>query len=385
MACGQTICGQTWRSSNTQSDMDWYEIILTRPTRITLSLTTDFEGAVVGFLLQIDGVHDWPTTEEACQNLVGYVSPFDTHIDQACGTSISVTECYPPGRIFAFVGSIAGQTPVEFECHRYTLKVTCPERPCTEPCCLPDGSCANLSGPECDRPGPSGRPTANSGNGLGPGTSCADDFLACQIGCATATPIDCNTIIPINNCDVYTQPGDAGHPRCLEGDDVRPNPLYSCRNGNGQTGTLWFSFVSSSTSVMIATCNSNSAGVGSPPGGGDPTMALYGGDCNGGINTTLTEIGCGEDECGPANARFQSFICVGGLVPGDTYYIQFSAFDDQARGSYDLEVLCPCPALAPGPCCLSNGSCVITQPDICEDRSRHGVDLRRRSAGSLGA
>ncbi|MFQ5491452.1 MAG: hypothetical protein ACE5GE_12090, partial [Phycisphaerae bacterium] len=373
LICNTTMCGETYRSGN-RRDTDWFELILTQSTRITLIMTSDFEGAVTGFIQQIDGVHNWATRDEACLNLTGYITPVDFHTDQACGTSITVTECFPPGRIWAFAGSIgAAGAPVTFECHRYNLVVSCPESPCSEACCFGDGSCADLTGPECDRVGPTGRPTANSGTGLGAGTACdpGGQTPACQLGCGNATPISLGTNgignQAINNCTLYTSPGDANHPQCLEGDDTPPIPFYSCANGSDQSGTSWYSFVAQSTSVLATTCNSNPAGTGSPPGGGDPTMAVYGGACNGGFGATLTEIGCGEDDCGPAAAPWQAFICVSGLTVGNTYYIQFSAWDGAARGGYDLEVQTPCPALAPGPCCLPNGSCVIADPDACQN------------------
>ena len=130
--------------------------------------------------------------------------------------------------------------------------------------------------------------------------------------------------------------------------EITPNPLATCRFGNGQIGVEWFSFVATADSVNINTCNSIAAL------GGNSTIALYSGPCT---FANLVEIGCGEDECGPVAAPYLSEFDATGLTIGDTYFIQFSAWDADSRGLYTLDIICPSPPFGPVACCLSDGTC----------------------------
>lgn len=97
---------------------------------------------------------------------------------------------------------------------------------------------------------------------------------------------------------------------------------FSCAIGTGHTNTLWFSFVATENSATIQTCNSSL--------GTDSTVNVFSGACG-----ALVEIGCGEDNCG-----FLSTTTVGGLTPGETYYVQVGAWNAASVGTYLVEVEC---------------------------------------------
>jgi len=106
-----------------------------------------------------------------------------------------------------------------------------------------------------------------------------------------------------------------------------PNPYYSCAAGANHSGTLWFQFTATATSARLFSCASVMI---------DSTFAVYAGTCG-----SLVEIGCSEDDFACTDP-FLGDICIGGLVPGNTYYVQFSAWSAADRGQYTLEMRCPC-------------------------------------------
>ncbi len=68
----------------------------------------------------------------------------------------------------------------------------------------------------------------------------------------------------------------------------------------------------------------------------DTVLAVYSGACG-----ALTELACNDDAllvCGRL-----SEVCVSGLTPGTTYYIQAASFSDFERGPITMDVTCPCP------------------------------------------
>lgn len=117
-----------------------------------------------------------------------------------------------------------------------------------------------------------------------------------------------------------------------------PAPAFSCGVGSAHTGRAWFWFVATAGSANISTC-------GSP--GLDSTWAVYSGTCG-----SLTEIACSEDDgCGGGG---NSSMCVTGLTPGETYYVQFAAKSASARGVYSINVKCSC-----------DGACCVPPPSFC--------------------
>lgn len=103
-----------------------------------------------------------------------------------------------------------------------------------------------------------------------------------------------------------------------------PLPCYSCANGPDHTGTLWYKFTATRNSAVVSTCNSSAD---------DSTLAVYSGPCD-----SLVELGCSEDTCG--SSQFLSSSSVSGLIAGQTYYVQVSAWQPESRGSYTLDVEC---------------------------------------------
>lgn len=117
-----------------------------------------------------------------------------------------------------------------------------------------------------------------------------------------------------------------------------PNPAFSCGVGVAHTGRAWFSFVATAASANISTC-------GSP--GTDSTWAVYSGVCG-----SLVEIACSEDGgCGSGN---NSSMCVTGLTPGETYYVQFASKTAATRGVYSIDIKCSC-----------DGACCVPPPSLC--------------------
>lgn len=104
------------------------------------------------------------------------------------------------------------------------------------------------------------------------------------------------------------------------------DPPFSCRFGGPAQGigTMWYRFNASSTSARISLC-------GSPMG--DTLIGVYSGTCG-----NLTQIACNDDTC-----ALRSQVCATGLVIGQTYYVQVASYDDESRGSYRVELRCPCP------------------------------------------
>jgi len=124
---------------------------------------------------------------------------------------------------------------------------------------------------------------------------------------------------------------------CFGGVCLRDSPLP----GSQGKATVWFKFVATHTSARIDTCNSDFdasdtiLGVYRPSDPSTPETA-----CN-----TLVEIGCSDDAPG-CGYDVASDLCVDGLNPGETYYVQVAAKSDCDRGVIELNIESPCPAAA---------------------------------------
>jgi len=144
--------------------------------------------------------------------------------------------------------------------------------------------------------------------------------------CTGAIAIGCDSTTIADNTDASPGAGD---------------PDFSCIfNGPGPgDGSLWYSFVATDTSAYVDT-------FGSVAPADDSVIAIYDGSCG-----SLAEIACNDDTDGPG---LLSEVCVEGLTPGNTYYIQLASFGTTNRGAYNLNVTCPCPA---GPEPPANDDC----------------------------
>lgn len=156
------------------------------------------------------------------------------------------------------------------------------------------------------------------------------DYPHLNQSCPAAREMSCNSRV---------------HPDITTLSDL-PSPPFSCGNGSNHTGALWYMFTATHDSARISTCDSLAA---------DPTFAVYENDCG-----NLVEIGCGED--GGCSGSAKASLCLTGLVPGNTYYIQIAARNLASRGIIELDLECSCD----GACCLPPpASCVVSDEDAC--------------------
>ena len=103
-----------------------------------------------------------------------------------------------------------------------------------------------------------------------------------------------------------------------------PDPPYPCGLAAEHDGTLWFSFTATATSERVFACGSS---------GRNATVAVYAGTCD-----SLIPLGCSEDECG--SSGLLPDLSLDGLTVGETYLVQFSAWQAADRGAYQLEMSC---------------------------------------------
>jgi len=139
--------------------------------------------------------------------------------------------------------------------------------------------------------------------------------LLLAVGMFSATAVaqdDCTTAVP------------AGAPMepCLDGTPT--GPLGSCTSGGGVLD-VWNFFVASSTAHRSRTDLASA--------GSDSDFIVYSGTCG---SLTAVPGGCSEDEAPP----YLGDICVTGLTPSDTYYIQLGTWADGCpNGPYVVDVV----------------------------------------------
>ena len=130
--------------------------------------------------------------------------------------------------------------------------------------------------------------------------------------CEGAILLECNTTVLADNSMATTAPSDPG---------------LSCHfSGPGTQGTnsIWYKFVAVGTEARVTT-------NGSIAPADDSLLGVYSGSCG-----SLTEIGCSEDE----GDGLLSDVTVGGLTPGETYYIALTSFGVGNEGEYMLTLEC---------------------------------------------
>ncbi len=156
------------------------------------------------------------------------------------------------------------------------------------------------------------------------------DFPHLNQTCPQATEMACNSTVHFDNLPLVDS----------------PSPPFSCGNGTTHVGVLWYSFTATHESARISTCDSQAA---------DPTFAVYENACG-----SLVEIACGET--GGCAGSTKASVCVQGLTPGNTYYIQVAARNLTSRGIIELDIQCSCD----GACCLPPPAlCLVTNQDVC--------------------
>ena len=247
-------------------------------------------------------------------------------VPDAC-VKATATACVHPGTWWIAVVPQWSQT---IPCLDYELTVEC-EAPCHIACCIGNCECLDTDEDTCEfTQYPSGFYGANMG----------DDCSTTDCCPGVPTELQCNSYNEVDNS--------------VNSDVMYPPP--SCGTGFN-IGSLWFWFTATHDSVQVSTCNSD-------PPAWDSVFAMYSGD----LYNMLTEISCADDaprcpDYDPDN--WNSYIDTGGLIVGDSYFIQLGSWAAIAQGVYDLDITCPSPLHLPAACCLSDGSCVTATPSEC--------------------
>ncbi|MFQ5423437.1 MAG: hypothetical protein ACE5F9_05590 [Phycisphaerae bacterium] len=137
--------------------------------------------------------------------------------------------------------------------------------------------------------------------------------------CARAEVISCNSTVNVDNTLATTDPMD---------------PVFNCRIGGAVqgVGTVWYQFVATDSSALVSTCNTAAPAT-------DTLVAVYSLGNPANPCGTLTEIGCDDDACGASGS---AEVCVTGLTPGQTYYIQLATNPGSTVGGLTLDLHCPC-------------------------------------------
>lgn len=132
------------------------------------------------------------------------------------------------------------------------------------------------------------------------------------------------------------------------------DPEFTCLTGGAGrgAGTVWLKFVATHDTAQIDT-------EGSTGDADDSVLAVYTGDCNG-----FVQLACNDDI---SAVDLLSKLCVTGLTPGQTFYIQLASFDPGSQAAYSLNVTSPCPT---GACCVGGACSVQTEADC---RAQAGV------------
>lgn len=211
-----------------------------------------------------------------------------------------------------------------------------------------EGTCGSLTELACDDDGGTGLRSLISYNFLTPGNTYLVEVtsfsaaslgsitldITCNVGptpgdaCADAIEIACGGSATVNNVSFGTDVDD---------------PEFSCAFFGPQqgVGTAWFKFMATDTSALIDT-NASTAF--------DTLLAVYEGGCG-----AFTELACSDDE----GVGLLSEICITGLTPGNTYYIQAASFSALDTGDVTVTVTCPCPAPPANDDCINAEALVL--------------------------
>ena len=120
------------------------------------------------------------------------------------------------------------------------------------------------------------------------------------------------------------------------------DPGLSCHEGGAGEpafGSVWYTFEATHTSVHVETC----AGLSGAIPGDDSNFGVYEFTNEIVPCQSLVEIGCDDDGCPAGAGTFLSTTDVMGLTIGETYYIQFGAWDPSEQDVYRLDLVSPAP------------------------------------------
>lgn len=168
----------------------------------------------------------------------------------------------------------------------------------------------------------------------------------CEVACddiAAACLLPCGGELTVDNSNAGTDSLD---------------PAFSCRFGGADqgVGSLWFRFVAAASSARLDT-NASSAL--------DTLLAVYAGTPG-----ALTELACSDDE----GDGLRSELCVEGLTPGQTYYVQAAAFSAFDVGEITVALTCPCSGAFPNDECTSALALANLPASVTVDLSLAGDD-----------
>jgi cysteine-rich repeat protein len=131
----------------------------------------------------------------------------------------------------------------------------------------------------------------------------------------------------------------------------------SCAAGGNGDFDVWVSFVASAAAHRVRTDVAST--------GSDSSIEVYSGTCG-----SLTEIGCNGDISG---SNYLSDTCVGGLTPGETYYVRVGAYNDgqfgACAGNYAITV-----ESAPGSVCGDGAISCVANSEQCDDGNTNPGD-----------
>jgi len=146
---------------------------------------------------------------------------------------------------------------------------------------------------------------------------------------------------PNNECAFAEDLGGTADPNTAISGQSILDPAFCCNrpDSNATTyGTLWYQFVATHSSARLDTCATESASVDSliqvfaVDDSSSPTSAC----------TSLALIGCNDDSNACGMGSDDSSLCLGGLVPGQTYYVLIAAKTNETRGVHTLTLSSPC-------------------------------------------
>lgn len=309
IACGQTVCGTVWADVSTR-DTDWYEIVLTTPTLVTMTFEAEFYG-IAGFIVFPVGIDG--SNPNACD----YVSSIDPYtLVDSCVVG-QTSKCLPAGTWWLFVSAADWY---DIACRDYTLAISC------EPCELPQGACCY-------------------GDPFAPTCGDMDEYACYNLGgtwnagltCATYT---CPTPPANDYCeDAIALPVPASVVGTTINSTIDAAPL--CVTGI-TTGGVWYKVVGTGHTMTATTCNLFTPYY-------DTKLCVYCGSCE-----DLVCVGGNDDNCSGGSSGLLSTVtwCA---QAGAEYYILVHGFST-ATGDFQLDilddgvpceptVLCICPAV----------------------------------------
>ncbi len=139
VSCGEQICGSGLKLVGGGRDTDWYELVVTETTAVTLTIEANFVGSV-GFIWTV------PPGSGDCADATGLLRPYKPFGFEHPWVG-PVTLCATPGTYWLFVGAVVGEPDQSCETNFYNLSVSC----APDDSCFAGGDCCSENGtPGCE-------------------------------------------------------------------------------------------------------------------------------------------------------------------------------------------------------------------------------------------